>query len=383
MTTYIFTNIAPHYRASLWALLLRESNWKPHFFYSSNSKSGIHSIDFSKEDFSEHQNRLHKLKNYWLGDKILIWQRGVISQCLNRPFSQAIFLGDMYCLSTWLAVIICRMRGIQVAFWGHGLYGDEGFLKLFVRKTFYRLAHQHLLYERRAKSLMAQQGFNPKKLYVVFNSLDYDTHKTLRVRYQNLNKSDIFPFFSDTSLPVIVFIGRFTSTKKLDLLLNAVSQLNAESIQINLVFIGDGSERKPLELAGKDGLEQRWLHFTGSCYDEETIGMYLSKADLCVSPGNIGLTAIHCLSYGTPVSTHNNLNNQGPEAETINEGYNGFFFKENDLTDLKNKIENWLNSNTNREKIREQCYEVIDKYYNPYYQLTVFNRLLNNENPEL
>ncbi|MFW5982920.1 MAG: glycosyltransferase [bacterium] len=383
MKVKFFTNIAPHYRTPLWALLLKQSNYETHFYFGHNVKTGIQSIDFSKKDFSEHQNRLHEIKNYWLGGKILIWQRGVIRNCLNSKFDQGIFLGQMYCLSTWIAAIICRLRGIRVTFWGHGIYGNEGMLKLFIRKTFYRLEHKHLLYERRAKKLMKEYGFNPDNLYVVFNSLDFDTHKTLRTKFQNLNKPDVFPFFSDSSLPVIAFIGRLTPVKKLDLLYEVTRQLNAEKTKVNLVFIGDGPERKALELAGNEGFENGWLHFTGACYNEETVGRYLSTADLCVSPGNVGLTAIHALSLGTPVATHNNFSNQMPEAETITEGYNGFFFRENDIQDLKTKIQKWLQTNTNRKKVREQCYKIIDKYYNPHYQLSVFNRLINNEKPEI
>jgi len=383
MRIKFFTNIAPHYRASLWLKLLKHNNHNVHFYYGSNPNAGIPAINFSKEEFSKYKNHIHQIKNFWFNSKILFWQKGVVSQCLRSNIDLAIFLGEMYCLSTWLAAIICRIRGVRVAFWGHGIYGNEGKLKLFVRKTFFRLAHQHLLYERRAKIIMQEQGFNPEKLYLVFNSLDYDTHKTLRTRFQNLNKADVFPFFSDSTLPVIVFIGRLTAVKKLDLLFNAVMQMNTESVEVNLIFIGDGPERKTLELAGKEGLEKGWLHFSGACYDEETIGKYLSSADLCVSPGNVGLTAIHTLSLGTPVATHGNFSNQMPEAQTITEGYNGFFFKENDVTDLKIKIENWLKANTDRNKIRQQCYKVIDKYYNPYFQLTVFNRLFNNKKPEI
>lgn len=383
MRIKFFTNIAPHYRSSLWLKLLKNNNHETHFFYGVNPNSGIQSIDFSAKEFFHYKNRLHPIKNFWIKGKILVWQKGVIRQCLKTKFDQAIFLGDMYCLSTWLAAVICRLRGVRVAFWGHGIYGNEGKLKLFIRKTFYRLAHQHFLYERRAKRIMQEYGFNPDNLHVVFNSLDYDTHKMLRTKFQNLNKPDVFSFFSDSSLPVIVFIGRLTAVKKLDLLLDAVIQMNAETPRVNLVFIGDGSERKALELAGKEGLAKKWLHFTGACYNEETIGKYLSAADLCASPGNVGLTAIHALSLGTPVATHSNFSNQMPEAETITEGYNGFFFKEDNVQDLKTKIENWLKVNTDRNKIREQCYEVIDNYYNPNYQLTVFNRLLNNEKPDL
>ena len=72
-----------------------------------------------------------------------------------------------------------------------------------------------------------------------------------------------------------------------------------------------------------------------------------------------------------------------PEVEAITEGFNGFLFRENDVSDLTSKIEIWFQNNHDREKIREQCYQIIDKYYNPHYQVKVFNRLINNEIPEI
>ena len=134
---------------------------------------------------------------------------------------------------------------------------------------------------------------------------------------------------------------------------------------------------------GENGLKKDWLHFTGACYDEEEIGRYLFVSDLCVSPGNVGLTAIHSLSLGTPVCTHSNMKDQMPEAEAITDGYNGILFEENNVQDLTLKIETWLKTNTDRVKIREQCYEIIDKYYNPTYQMSVINRLINNQPPEI
>ncbi len=380
---YYCTNLAPLYRKSLWKLLLENSHNDMHFIFGENHALGINPIDFNQKEFALHKSKLHRIKNIWLNHKILIWQKGVISKFFKSKFDMAIFLGEMYCISTWLAVIICRMRAIKVVYWGHGLYGNEGKLKLFLRKAFFRLAHNHLLYERRAKQLMVNEGFNPEKLYVVFNSLDYMEHKKLRIKYEHINKSDVFSFFSKPTLPVLVFIGRLTTVKKLNMLYQAVAQINKKQIRANLLIIGDGPEKQNLKITGEQGLKSCWLYFTGAIYNEEEIGKYLSASDLCVSPGNVGLTAIHSLSFGTPVCTHGNLSNQMPEAEAITEGYNGFFFKENDINNLKRKIINWLETNVDREKIREQCYEIIDTYYNPYYQLSVFNQMLNNEKPEL
>ena len=67
--------------------------------------------------------------------------------------------------------------------------------------------------------------------------------------------------------------------------------------------------------------------FYGATYDEKELSKLIYMSDLTVSPGNIGLTAIHSLSYGTPVCSHSNFNNQMPESEAIINFENGFFFR--------------------------------------------------------
>jgi len=314
---------------------------------------------------------------------VCFWQKGVIRLAFDPNFHTIIYWGGAHCLSTWLSALFGRFRKKKIVFWGHGIYGNESKLKLFIRKTFYRLAHKHLLYGRRAKRLMVAHGFNAENLYVIFNSLDYDQHKALQKKYSELTRREVYPFFKDPELPVLVFIGRLTSVKRLDLLLHAVNIINREKVAVNLLFIGDGPLRERLEKLGQKGIFDRWLHFVGASYSEEENGRYLFFADLCVSPGNVGLTSIHSLSFGTPVCTHGNFNNQMPEAEAIIAGYNGFFFKENDLDDLVKGIKTWLMENPDKEQVRKQCMEIIDTYYNPKYQLSVFDRLVNNKKPEI
>lgn len=374
-------NLAPLYRAPLWNALLHHPGWDVHFYYG-NNMNGVETIDFDREEFAAKSDKIHKVRNYWWKKNRLVWQKGVIRECVYSNIDFAVFSGEMSRLSTWIAVIICRFRGVKVIFWEHGLYGDEKGLKLTLKKTFLRLAHKHLLYERRAKEILIQQGFIPDNLYVVFNSLDYDYHRILRSKLQGLNKKDVFPFFTDPFLPVLIFIGRLTRVKKLDLLLQAMNQINDKMTKVNLIIVGEGASRNRLEDLGETGLKKGWLYFTGACYDEELNGRYLSMADLCVSPGNAGLTAIHSLSFGTPVCTHDNLYHQMPESGAIQNGYNGFFFKENDVNDLKIKIVDWVNQ-MDREVIRGKSYEIIDSYYNPYYQLTVFDRLISEKEPAL
>ena len=98
---------------------------------------------------------------------------------------------------------------------------------------------------------------------------------------------------------------------------------------------------------------------------------------LCVSPGNIGLTAIHSLTYGTPAITHNNFSNQMPEFEAIQDGFTGSFFEENDINSLKLSIQKWLSKHPiKNDELIKNCYSIIDRYYNPQYQIKLLKSIL-------
>jgi glycosyltransferase involved in cell wall biosynthesis len=353
-----------------------------HFFFGKNQEMGIQSIDFTQDPFPTYQERLHSLKNSWVKGKFLVWQNGVISKCLLTKPDLVILLGEALIFSNWIGALICRMRGIRVVFLGHGMYGNEPFFKLLFRKSFCKLANEHIVYERRAKKILQANGLKGKKIHVLFNSLDYDTHLKLRESLGHLDKKEIFPFLKNPADPTLIFIGRLTTSKKLDMLLRAVKALYLEGIKLNILMVGDGTERAMLEHYATDNLETGSFHFFGACYDEVIAGKLIAAADLCVSPGNVGLTAVHSLSFGTPLCTHNNWGNQGPEVEALEEGRTGIFFEENNLDDLILKLKEWsMNIPANREDLRRFCYTIIDTYYNPYYQEKVIQNVVEGHDP--
>ena len=121
--------------------------------------------------------------------------------------------------------------------------------------------------------------------------------------------------------------------------------------------------------------------FLGAVYDEELIASLLWNADLCISPGNVGLTALHSMAYGTPVATHNDFAEQMPEYEAIIEGLTGFFFDRNSVDDLEKKLINWFGrKDYDREEIRRRCIARIESKYTPSEQVKVFRRAMNRLN---
>lgn len=379
----IITNIAPLYRLPLYSKILNNKNYNCHFYLGKDNHSGIKQIDFENENIVKFQNLTHFLKNIYYRNKILIWQRGIVKTCLVSTFDAAVITGDLFVISNWLIALILRLKGTKVIFWSHGFYGNESKIKKWIRTLFFSLAHEHLLYERRGKNLMINAGFERNKLHVIFNSLDYEQSLRYRESFtNNLAKEEVYPFFLNSSLPTLIFIGRLTKIKKLDMLIEAIKKIELDGRKVNLLLVGDGNEKTHLiNLIRNQNFENQCYLF-GPCYSEEQLSKLISNADLCVSPGNVGLTAIHSMSYGTPVLTHGNFANQMPEVGAIKEGYNGLFFEENDFNSLSENIFAWIFQNKlSRDKIRKNCYQVIDLYYNPDYQVKVIENLLKNNPP--
>lgn len=375
---HFITNTAPLYRKNLWATLLKEKSFSIDFFFGSN-KINVESINFHSSEFSSFQNQLHNLRNIWFKKKHLIWQTKVVRNSLMKNPDLVVLLGEFNVLSNWVISIIYRLRNIKVVMYGHGMYGNEKGLKLFLRKAYYKLANAHMVYEKRAKNIMVQSGFIANDIHVFYNSLDYEKQFDLRHKVVHFEKNKIFPFFENPTLPTLLFIGRLTPEKKLTYLLEVANLLNENGIEVNLLIIGTGTEEKELK-SKATRLVKKNFHFYGSCYDENILGQLIANADLCISPGNVGLTAIHCFSYGTPVATHSNFFKQNPEVESITDGTTGFLFKEDDVDDLFKKTKDWLIQNKmQRDRIRLDCYNIVDTYYNPNYQTSVLKKMISEQ----
>lgn len=373
-----YTNIAPHYRKSLWELLLKDKDININIFFGRSSKHHrIKEIVLTQDIFDQEKLRLHNLKNIRLFN-ILVFQIGTIKDAIKNKPDVALFLGQAYIISTWLAAIIYKLKGVKVFFWGHGLYGNESLIKKCFNIYFIKIADVYLVYNNYSKNILIKNKINSAKIYVIYNSLDYSSSIGFRNQFISFKKSENLSFFKSPDKYLLVYIGRLIPQKKIHLLINAVLHLNRNKYEYNLLIIGDGSERNILEEYARNGVINKYIHFYGALYDEYNIGKYLSLADLCVSPGNVGLTAIHSLSYGTPVATHNNFTSQMPEFEAIKEDKTGFFFEENSYIDIANKTVLWFSNIQNKDRIRKSCYQVIDDKYNPYFQLSVLKNCINN-----
>jgi glycosyltransferase involved in cell wall biosynthesis len=340
------------------------------FYFGDNLFFDLEKIDYSILTGFRSELRTLKIRSWK-------WHLGII-KVLRKKYDTYIITGDPAYLSNWLLLIYCNIKHKKLFMWCHGLKTEPGNNYRFVEKmeeVFYKNKMvELLLYGNYSRDLMLKLGYNGSKLHVIYNSLDSETQNYIR---KTLKSSDIYEKHFQNNDPVIIFIGRLQKDKKLELIINSQKYLTKQGILFNTVFIGTGElELKLRDMSIKSSLIDR-IWFYGSCYEEQQIAPLIFNATLTVSPGNIGLTAIHSLVYGTPVITHSNYHKHGPEFEAITSGITGDYFEEDNCTDLSQKISIWIRrSKFERDVIRRACYKIVDLYYNPDYQIILLKSLL-------
>ncbi len=369
MKLCLIYNYAQHYRSEIFSLISKT--------FDCDFVFGDYMADVKKMDYSLLRGNVTENRTYIF--RGCSFQKGMLRQ-LFKNYTHYILLGDTRSISTWLFVAISRLfyPEKKIYYWTHGWYGKETILESALKKIFYRLPNGGIFtYGNYARELMINKGFDPSKIHVIYNSLSYDSQIKIR---EKLRKTTIYADHFGNSNSNLFFIGRLTPIKKLDQILYAMHKCRQKGYRYNLTLIGSGEKLEYLKNVVKClGLEE-CVWFYGSCYNEIEISNMIYNADLCVAPGNVGLTAMHSLVFGTPVITHNDFKWQMPEFESIKEDLTGTFFEIDNIDDLSNRIINWFSKHSSdRQFVRDACTAEIDRRWNPYNQIQVLKNVLYDE----
>lgn len=365
MKLCIVYNFAQHYRLNIFKLI--DSTFDCEWYFGKTMG------DIKKLDYSILSHPVHEMNKRKFGP--FVYQRGVPS-LICKKYSHYLILPDTRSLSSWLFLIMSLFfRKKRVFIWTHGWYGKETKIERILKKIMFHLPNGGIFcYGNYAKSLMIEEGFNPKKIYTIHNSLYYD--KQLEIR-NNLRNTSIYRDHYNNDNKNLFFVGRLTAIKKLDQILKAIVICRDRGSEYNVTFIGDGEKKEELEsLTKRLGIEKQ-VWFYGPCYDETELSLLIYNADLCVAPGNIGLTAMHSMVFGTPCITHDDFSYQMPEFEAIRNGVTGTFFKRDNVDNLALQIDRWFKDNgQKRDEVRKACMKEIDEEWNPYFQIEVLKKHL-------
>ena len=359
-----FFNYPSHYRKSIYAEMGKELNCA---FIFGDEVPTIKEFDCSILNNVKRVHYRHLFKR-------VVWVSEVIKTMISQ-YNTYIVTPATNSLTHWLLLLLTKIiPGKKIFFWTHGYYGNESPRQRFFKRRMFLNADGLFLYGDYSKELMLRDGFDAKKLHVIHNSLNYEEHIKLR---DTTSTSKIYQEHFNNDHATIVVIGRVNKRKKLDILVDAVHLLHKEHFHVNVMIIGEGEALQSLKQETIQSGIDKYFWFYGACYDERKNAELIYNADLCVVPGDIGLTAIHAMTFGVPVISHDYFPTQGPEFEVIVPGVSGDFFVHDDTRSLCETIKKWFITNADkRNEVRQQCYNVIDEGWNPNYQMEILKRIL-------
>ena len=157
----------------------------------------------------------------------------------------------------------------------------------------------------------------------------------------------------------VIYVGRLIGHKNVDVLINAIRILKNEIPDIRCCIIGDGPERKNLQMLSHNfGLDGN-IEFVGFLERDVDVYSYMKSSKVFVLPSTregAGLVTLEANACGLPAITVRHKNNAA--IEVIEDGKNGFVC-ELDPISLAESIKIALE---NANSMRKGCIEFARRY---------------------
>ena len=355
----------PHYRLPVFSALSKSNSYKFKFFFDKKlNMSGI------KQGLASREIDCCDIKTYQFMK--IMFQPYAIYHSLNTKSDMVVYLGNPFIVSNWVAMIILRLRKKHIMLWTHGWIKKDKFPMSTIRNYFYLLSNGLLLYGKNAYKIGISNGFSKNFMHIIYNSLDYESQKSAlhfsrvdKVKYSYSKKPSYF-----------LVVGRLVNSLEIDILIDALIISKKEII---VKIVGDGPEKNRL----KKRVQVKGLpvEFLGPIYDEKHLCKLFIDAIAVISPGKVGLLAMHALVYGTPVITHSNKYAQMPEFEALDPEVTGFFFDykcADDLCRVINEVNSYMDIPQNRNKTANRALNTIEERYTPLKQVEFIEKALSS-----
>ena len=155
---------------------------------------------------------------------------------------------------------------------------------------------------------------------------------------------------------------RLSPIKKPFELIKLMNELKSRSLNVILIVVGGGSLEEDFKtLILKNNLQKN-IFVMGPIYTEKILAALYSISDLSVVPTCIGLTAHQSLHYEVPIVTDNSRINQASEFEVLIDSYNSRIYKENNIDDFANTVEELIHNPSHLKALKKNCKKSLSKY---------------------
>jgi len=302
-------------------------------------------------DYFDHRGRtplthpdLRAAHNHFFAGRRLLWQTGIWRSALGADVT--VLELNPRILSGWVILVTRRILGRRTLVWGHAWpRGGPHARSDGPRHAMRSLASGIVVYTHQQAAELRPRMPN-KPVAAAPNALYSRRDHTVAARVPEAATN-------------VVYVGRLIELKKPRLLLDAyASVVDSLPADMDLVFVGEGPLRRPLEEAAADaGIVDR-VRFLGEVIEYDDLAKAYSEALVSACPGYAGLSITQSFWFGVPAIIARD-DPHSPEIEAAVEGFNTVFAQSDSTADLgralleiANARDAWL---ARGEKIAADC----------------------------
>ena len=290
--------------------------------YAGQARVGIGVDDAS----SELTTTCVRLTNVWVprGGARVLYSMGW-SQVLRGGYRVLIIPEASHNFSNLLALILAPILGCRVIIMGHiAPWAGQGRRVGVVRSWMLRLAAGVIAYSETGRRFALASGVDARRVVAMGNTLDLNAIERAKNGVRAVQVAELRRDLGVRG-PVLLFVGRPTAPKRLDVLLEALMTLRKRGREVSALVLGSSSELPAYRAFVRDnGIER--VQFLGQIVDEEAIARYFRLADAVVIPGAVGLSANHSFAYGVPLVTSEGVDHR-PEMALAAHDVNTHFVR--------------------------------------------------------
>ena len=319
----------PHYRLGLFDLVAAHAAIEMTVHGSASDGLGVRTVQ-PLPSWGRIHGETRVLRPF---GRILRWHPGQIAALFRSSPNVVVLHGAASNLTSLVAVLICRLRGIPVVWWTHG--GHDVRLSrpaVLLRLLLARLSGGLLLYtSEEAVQYCRFRLLRNRPVIGLDNGVEYQAIRNALAAVDAGEVASIRGRLPASTSLRVLFCGRFTAKADLPLLISALERCHSS---IGAVLIGDGEFLDAMIVRAQSLLASGRLVLAGRVVGPAALSPYFAASDVFVYPGDMGLSGIEALAFGLPVVTHDHEPSQMPETAALKEGFNSLRFRHRDADDL-------------------------------------------------
>ena len=290
-----------------------------------------------------------------------VWQKGLLREVLSGSYDVFLPQGNFGVLSNYPILLIRWLRGKKNIVWMCAYerpevsFGIKKKIRNKVSSLVLKLFHGSVAYSSHAKEYLVSRGMPVERIRVIGNTVDVNSlHEKVAKLEKQVCREEL-----GLQGDVILFVGKLTAAKKIELLLYALKELiDGDCGDVTLVLLGDGPVRANLEALSYDLGVSDHVRFEGVVIDGKE--KYFRAATVAVMPGSGGLFINDCMASGLPIILSYS---DGTHFDLIEDKVTGVLFERDNEKDLAKKISMLLADEMLRNRIASQAMRLIlDKY---------------------